>query len=48
MEHWFWLILCSLTLIWYVAVTAIVAYKGAYDIKEMIEIMADKQEEDDR
>lgn len=47
MENWFWLILCSLTIIWYVVVTAIVAFRGANDIKEMIGTMAEKQDDKD-
>ena len=48
MEHWFWLILCFLTLTWYVLVTAVVGYMGALDIKEMIRTMAKKQEDDEK
>ena len=37
MEHWFWTIFCALMLLWYVAVTLIVAVKGGKNIREMIE-----------
>ncbi len=36
MEHWFWLFLCFVTLVWYAVVTIIVGIKGAQDIKHMI------------
>ena len=37
MEHGFWLILFVVTIIWYAAVTVIVAVKGQKDIKTMID-----------
>jgi hypothetical protein len=38
----FWTILCFVTIIWYIIVTAIVAYRGAKDIKNMIESLKEK------
>ncbi|MDH3651042.1 MAG: hypothetical protein OEQ53_15250 [Saprospiraceae bacterium] len=37
MEHWFWLGLVSLTLLWYVVVTVFVAIRGSGDIRRMLE-----------
>ena len=37
MEHLFWTIFCFLTIAWYIIVTMIVAFKGGFDIKRMLE-----------
>ena len=36
MEHLFWTILSFATITWYFVVTAIVAWKGGIDIKNML------------
>ena len=36
MEYWFWTIFSLLTIVWYIVVTIVVAFKGGQDIKEMI------------
>ncbi len=37
MEHWFWTLLSAIILVWYIVVTAIIAFKGSGDIRRMIE-----------
>lgn len=39
MQHLFWTILCFATIIWYILVTAIVAYRGGIDVKNMLRDM---------
>ena len=41
----FWTILCFVTVLWYIIVTAIVAYRGAKDIKNMIQSLKEKGNE---
>lgn len=36
MEHWFWLSMIVACLTWYMFITGYVAYKGAYDIRSML------------
>ena len=36
MEHWIWFSIFSLTIIWYIVVTILVAIRGSKNIKEMI------------
>jgi hypothetical protein len=36
MNRLFWLLLVSFTIIWYLVVTALVAYRGASDIRKML------------
>lgn len=38
----FWFILTMSALVWYVLVTAYVAFKGVGDIREMLKNLADK------
>lgn len=45
MEHLFWTIFCFLTIAWYIIVTMIVAFKGGFDIKRMLEKL-DKEAKD--
>ena len=44
MKHWFWLVVISVTLIWYIVVTALVAFRGWKDIRHMLN---DLKEEND-
>lgn len=34
--HWFWLLATAACVIWYSTITAYVAVKGAFDIKDML------------
>ncbi len=43
MGHIFWTVLCFGTITWYIVVTAIVAYKGSIDIKNMLSKMEDEK-----
>jgi hypothetical protein len=45
MAHIFWTVLCFATIIWYIVVTAIVAYKGGIDIKNMLNKLEDEKNE---
>lgn len=45
MGHIFWTILCFATIIWYIIVTVIVAYKGGIDIKNMLSKMEDDKKD---
>ena len=36
MTHWFWFSLILATIIWYVIVTILVAFRGGKNIREMI------------
>lgn len=36
MIEWFWLILVTITLVWYALVIGIIALKGYHDIQEML------------
>jgi len=47
MEHWFWLILTVLTLVWYLVVTIVVGIRGASDIKEMLKSLSEEKEKSD-
>ena len=38
----FWLLLVIVAIIWYSTITALVAFKGAFDIKNMFIRMSDK------
>jgi hypothetical protein len=40
---YFWLILSAAAIIWYIFVTAYVAFKGVTDIKEMLQRLSDKK-----
>lgn len=42
MEYWFWTLVYSLILIWYIAVTLIVAFKGWGNIRDMIDFLKKK------
>lgn len=37
MEHLCWTIFCFLTIAWYTIATMIVAFKGGFDVKRMLE-----------
>jgi hypothetical protein len=43
--HPFWTILTFAVIIWYIVVTAIVAYKGSTDIKNMLKKLEDEKNE---
>ena len=45
MMYLFWTFLCFITIIWYIVVTAIVAYRGGKDIKNMIKSLKEKDYE---
>lgn len=45
MEHLFWTIFCFFFILWYIIVTALVAFKGGFDIKDMLEKL-NKEAED--
>jgi hypothetical protein len=36
MEHWFWLSLSIISIGWYLFITAFVAVKGYFDIRNML------------
>ena len=35
-EHWFWLLLTAVCVIWYSTVTIYISFKGSKDIKTML------------
>ncbi len=43
MSYWFWTIICSLVMLWYITVTIIVAFKGSVDIREMLDKLKDSK-----
>jgi hypothetical protein len=43
MGFWFWTIVSALILIWYILVTAIVAYRGGKDVLEMVRELEKKK-----
>ena len=43
----FWFILTITALVWYIFVTAYVAFKGVGDIREMLKNLADKHDKND-
>ena len=45
MEHWFWLTLTTLAVIWYCTVTLYVAVRGAADIRGMLRRLGDRRDE---
>ena len=47
MEHLFWTIFCFVTIAWYIIVTVIVAFKGGFDIKRMLENLDKEAKEHD-
>jgi hypothetical protein len=44
MERFFWTSVCFLTIAWYIVVTAIVAYKGGQDIKNMLKKLNEEED----
>lgn len=43
----FWFILTMAAMIWYIVITAYVAFKGVGDIKEMLKNLSDKHEKNE-
>jgi hypothetical protein len=39
--HWFWYLMTAACVVWYSTITVYVAYKGAFDIKNMLKRLAD-------
>lgn len=37
MKYLFWTGFCLLTMLWYIVVTVIIAYRGGIDVKRMLE-----------
>ncbi|MBI4027769.1 MAG: hypothetical protein HY360_22475 [Verrucomicrobia bacterium] len=35
-EHWFWFLMTAAVVIWYSTITVYVAWKGAFDIRNML------------
>ena len=48
MKHWFWLILVTLTSIWYVLITMVVAFRGAGNIRDMLFNMKQEKKTDNQ
>jgi hypothetical protein len=44
-EHWFWWLLSMACLVWYTAITAYVAIRGATDIKTMLSNLRRQQQQ---
>jgi len=44
-EHWFWLLLTIVALVWYSTVTVYVAVRGAFDIQQMLRRLRDRDRE---
>lgn len=36
-DHWFWLCIVVACVVWYSTITIVVAIKGAYDIRSMLQ-----------
>lgn len=45
MKHLFWTIFCFSTILWYIVVTVIVAFKGGSDIKNMLKELGKEAED---
>ena len=46
--HWFWFTLTALVVVWYSSVTIYVMIRGAIDIREMLQRLAETQRHDQR
>jgi hypothetical protein len=43
MQHWFWWAMSAACVVWYSTITVYVAVKGAFDIRNMLRRLAEKQ-----
>ena len=41
--HWFWGLLTTAALAWYSTITVYIAYRGAFDIKQMLKKLSSGQ-----
>lgn len=48
LNHWFWLLLSTVCVVWYMTITVFVAIKGFSDIKSMFISMARQKDESER
>jgi len=42
-EHWFWLLLTIVALVWYSTVTVYVAVRGTFDIRQMLRRLRERE-----
>ena len=43
LDHWFWLLVTSACVVWYFTITVYVAIRGAFDIRQMLARLGEKQ-----
>lgn len=44
MEKWFWTLLTGATVLWYCVVTFYVAFRGAFDIRQMLDSLKNRED----